>query len=591
MPAIAALHSALVRLRGGAHPCLALEADENGARILLVRRSGNRLVIERILTADLRTDGLLGPAEMAARLRSLLATLPVAHATLVLPPGRTHSQLMPLRGGDTRAIADLARTVGGSQFESVPSVFDARPLRPTSGQPPALWVSIAREADVELHLLRCGLPSEQVDAIIGADAALAAAFATLPQRPPLAALLELGATASLLVVVENDQPAFAVELDWGLDQLPAALAQDLRCPPEHARTILARDGAETLNAATPRLAAALDRLRQHLDLLLQDYARETARPSPPLLSAPCWLSGPGLASPANADLLARAFTPGRLQSWPAIPSADGQTLQTAGGALAYGAAAIALALAPPAPNLAPPAARAARRAETWIGLLHAAALALALFAFVFLTFDLFARQSALTKLQAEAVTLRSARATVPSVIAARAEREAAELSATPQLYFQKRTRDFITGARLLREQRSGGDFWFALVADQETYRAGSLPRGTPYIAPELQLLPGCLTRSTGLVVELGFRPGVTDPLARVGALIADLNAARHFTSVDLLPARARQTALSLADRSVFAAEGADYALQLDSPSWSGSLPATESTPGTRSPEGLFQPFP
>jgi hypothetical protein len=150
------------------------------------------------------------------------------------------------------------------------------------------------------------------------------------------------------------------------------------------------------------------------------------------------------------------------------------------------------------------------------------------------------------------------------------------------LYFQKRTRDFVAATRLLREQRGNGNFWFALVTDTETYQAGSLPQGTPAAAPETQLLGPCLARPSGLVVELSFRPGGEDPLAQVGALIADLRATGTFERVDILPARARQA--SLADRAVFAAGGADFALQLDTSPFDGAVPATALPPA---PGGLF----
>ncbi len=587
MPPSSARRRLWSRLRTGARSRLVVEAGEHGARLLLVRREGRGLRLRRVLAADLRADGLLSPGEMAARLRALLAELPAAPATLVLPPGRTHSQLMALRPGESRAVADLAHAVGGRQFEAVPSVFDARPLRPTARHPRPMWVSIAREADVELHLLRCGVPAKRLEGVIGADAALAAAFSTLPERPPVAVLLELGPASGLLVVVEAGQPAFAADLDWGGDHLAAALAADLGCTATEAETILARDGAETLGPATPRLSAALQRLRQAVDLLLRDHARESGQPSVHLLAAPCWIGGPGLARPRLRELLTHAFGATRARSWPEVVSTDGDVLRLDDGALAYGAAVVALGLVDSPPNLAPPAARAAWRGERVVAGLHAAGLALALAGLALAGFVLHAREAAADARVAEVVALRSAVAAVPAVIEARAVRDQAHLAALPALYLQKRTRDFVVGARLLREQRGPGDFWFALVTDTETYQAGSLPQGTPAAAPETQLLPGCLARPSGLVVELSFRPGGDDPLAKVGSLITDLRTANHFTRVDILPARSRQTAL--ADRSVFAAEGADFALQLDAAPFDGELPASAMpAPATR---GLFQSVP
>ncbi len=566
----------LDRLRFGPRARLALELDERGARLLLVKRSGNDVLVVEKLAADLRADGLVGPGEMAARLRSLLAELPdSAPATLVLPAGRTHSQLMSLRDGESRAAADLARVVGGRQFDAVPSVFDARPLRPAARHPRPVWVSIAREADVELHLLRCGLPAERVAAVVGADAALAAAFTTLPQRPPLAVLVELGATAGLLVVVENDQPVFAADLDWGVAQIVSALAADLGLSSLEAEAILARDGAELLGTrSAPRVAAVLRGLKQAVESLLRDHAREAGQAAEHLLSAPRWVSGDGLDSGHSHELFARALAgpvePAR--AWPVVPIEAGGQHALNGGVLAYGSAAIALGLADAPPNLAPPALRAARRAEAWTAGLQAAALALAAVGLLVAALTLHARYGTLRDREAEAAALREARAVVAELLRAREDREIAYVEALPGLYFQKRTRDFIAATRLLREQRGNGDFWFALVADTETYQAGSLPQGSPSAAPETQLLALCLARPSGLVVELSFRPGGEDPLAKVGALIAELRDTGDFARVDILPARARQTAL--ADRAVFAADGADFALQLETFPFDGVVPAS-----------------
>jgi hypothetical protein len=585
MSFLAALRHAVARLAGDARAHLAIEAGERGVRLLLARREGKTFRVRRVLSADLRADGLLSPGEMAARLRALLAALPAAPATLVLPAGRVHSQLMALRPGESRAVADLARAVGGRQFEAVPSVFDARPLRPAGRLGRPMWVSIAREADVEIHLLRCGLPAERVSAVIGADASLAAAFVTLPDRPPVAVLIELGATSGLLVVVEADQPAFAADFDWGLEQLATALAADLGCTTAAAEAILERDGAETTGAATPRLAAVLQRLRHAVEALLQDHAREVGRPAAGLLAAPRWLSGVGLERSRLRELPVGALGGEAVRGWPEVVAEDGTVLNLSGGAVAYGAAAVALGLVDAPPNLAPPAARAAWRGERRVAALHAAGLALACLGLVLAGFVLRQRGTSLRAREAEVAALRAARDIVPEVVVARGERDQAYIAAAPMLYLQKRTRDFVTGARLLRERRTTGDFWFALVTDAETYRAGTLPQGSPAAAPETQLLPACLQRPTGLVVELSFRPGGGDALAQVGALISELRAAEHFASVDILPARARQA--TLADRSVFAAEGADFALQLDAAPFDGVLP------GVASPAvgGLFQSRP
>lgn len=585
MPSLSAV---LRRLSPAGRPgrALALELGPHGARALLARsRPGGEISVERALAVDLRAEGLLGPEESSARLRGLVAGLPAAPAVLVLPPGRTHSQFVELRDEDRRAPAELARSLGGRGADKAPHLADARILPAAAGQPRRAWITVAREEDVADALARAGLPPDRVARVVGADAALAAAFATIPARPSLAALVFLGPAEGLLLVVEHDRPAFAAELDWGAEQFVQALAADLARPADTARAILARDGADALSPATPRLAARLNGLRLAVEALLRDHAREAARDPVALLAAPRLLCAAGLSVGRAREPLAAALA---AAPWPGPPAAaPGETTVLDDAVLAYGAAALVFGSGPETPDLSPPVVRAARRADRRVAALHAAALLLAVLGLGAAAHALHARSAVAREHAAVVAGLREARDAVPELLAARAARETAYQEALPALYLQRRTRDFVAGTRLLRERLSAGDFWFALVADIETYQSGALPKGTPAAAPETQLLPGCLLRPGGLVVELSFRPGGANALDRVGAIIAELRAAGVFTGVDILPPRARRP--GLADQSVFASEGAAYALQLDTAPFPASAPSAQSAPQTA--PGLFNPAP
>jgi len=417
-------------------------------------------------------------------------------------------------------------------------------------------------------------------------------------RAPRAAEREAGLALEPLDEVDRAVDARALlardaELRVGAEPEPdedRVVVGEQLCGRDLARARLARDGADALNEATPRLAARLKGLRLAVESLLREHARETGNAPETFLDAPRWLSGAGLAAGRTREPLAQALaTAGRPASgWPAIPvdntsaSAASDTLALDDGVLAYGAAALALGLGPLAPNLAPVATRAARRAELITGALHAATLGLAALAFLAAAFAIQNRLARLDARETELASLRAARDAAPALLAARSERDAAYQQALPALYLQKRTRDFLLGTRQIRERRTQADFWFALIADTETYQNGSLPQGTPSAAPETQLLAGCLARPSGLVVELSFRPGASDPLARVGALLADLRGADTFASVDILPPRARRPELS--DQAVFAASGAAYALQLDAPPFEG---APASSANSAPAGGLF----
>lgn len=565
-PLFAALRRWLDRLRSGSAARLIVAPGPAGAAILLARPGP---IIERVVVADLRADGLLGPEEMSARLGALLADLPSADAVLVLPPGLTHSQILHPADDDARSPAALAADAVG-HAPGGPDLVAATPL---PGRGRAVWVGVARADAVDAQLRRCGLPAGRIERVIGSDAALAAAFHSQPERPPLAILVDLGRASGQLLVLEHARPALAADLDWGMDRLRSAVAADLGRPESEAATLLTSPGLPS--PTTPRLAAVLRGLGLAVEGLLADFARERGLDRDTLAAAPRWLSGPGLTDPAVHALIARAAGGPAPRAWPALSLADGSAWSPAEALPALGAARLAFATES-GPDFSPAPLRAIRRRERLVAALHLAAAGLAIAALFAGLARLDERQENLAARRAETEALRQARAAVPALIAAQSEREAAYLAALPALYLQKRTRDFAAALRQLGETRADDAYWFAVVADAETYQAGALPSGTPAAAPETQRLPGLLARPSGLVVELSFRPGGPDPLARVDALLATLRDSGGFARVDLVPARDRQA--GLADPAVYAAEGAGFALRLDAPAFVGPIPATALPP-------------
>ncbi len=562
---------------------IAVQAGSRFARIMLARREGRSLRIERLLVIDLQANGLLTPGELATHLRGVLATLPTVPVTVTLQPGRTHSQVLELKPGDPLAAEWLAQAVGGRQFDQILSVYDARPLRPFPGHPHPQWVTIARDADVTIQLMRCGLDPERTAHVVSADAALVAAYNATSRAgdPTSAVLVEIGSDASTLVVIEEGQGVFAANFDLGTASLIAALAVDLDCSLPEAERILVREGAAASGPATPRLVTALARWRNAFENVLKEHARETGRSPEPLLAHPRRFSGALLANAGIRALFASTADLVPVQDWPDVPSSEGEPVNASGCAIACGATAIGLDLAPTSVDLLPATSRTARSAARRIGWLHVAGLAIAATGLLFAANTLWQRSVSIEAKETRLELLQRARDAGPQLTDTLAARDQAYREAVPLLYFQKRTRDFVAATRLLREQRKHPGFWFALVADSETYHANSLPRGTPAATPETQLLRNCLARPTGLVVELSLAPGGGDQLGKISTLVTELRASPLFSGVDILPARARQ---SLADRSVFSS-GDGFALSLETPTFEHFLPPP-ATPGTTS-GGLF----
>ncbi|EIQ01734.1 hypothetical protein OpiT1DRAFT_00308 [Opitutaceae bacterium TAV1] len=578
---------------------ISIQAGDATARILLTRREVSGLRIEKLVTIDLAADGLLTPEEMARRVGQILDGMPAsAPVAVALPLGRSHSQIMELTPGDTRAPWQLTQAVGGRQFDQVPSIFDSRRLRAFDNHAHPAWVTIAREADVELQLLRCGLDAESVTHVSSADGALAAAFAEVSERPSSAVLVELGTVSGMLVLIVDDQVVFSAGIDTGATAFVAALAADLHCPAEEAEIVIRREGPAAVSDSTPKLRAALARWSNTIETLLREHARETGASPEALLVLPRWFSG-SLLEDYKARAMVEAHAGGDAsQRWPEVAVGDGHSVSLAACAIAWGVAAISSGLQPAPANLLPAVAREARRLRRRTGWLHAACLALLLPGLMVVGHACVTRLDSIHRKEQRLALLEEARAAGPRLADALAARESAYLEAAPSLYLQKRTRDLLGGLRTLRSLRTEGseaardkaDFWYAVIADVETYSGGALPKGSPAAMPETQLLRGCFSRSSGLVVELSLAPANKDPLGTIGALVNALRTTGHFTSVDILPVRARQ---ALADPAVFA-PGGDFALALETTPFEHTLPPPPPAPpggngGSRSRGGLFGP--
>ncbi len=562
---------------------LAVQAGDRFARFLLARRRGPTLRVERIETIDLRREGLLTPEETAHHLRGVLTAFPAsAPVALALPLGRALSQVIDVGPGEARAHHHLAQTVGGRQFEQVPSLFDSRPLRPFAGHDHPMWVTIAREADVELQLLRCGIDAGRVSHVTSADGALAAAFALQIGAPDAAVLIELGSVATAIVVVESCQAVFSASFDTGMGAFIDALAADLGCPSDEAEFVLGRDGDEAVNPGTPQLAAALARWRSDLEALLAERARESGRIAGDLLALPRWFSGVAFVNPLLRDLVEKYGGGNRAHRWPDVSDAAGRPVPLSAHALAWGTAAVGLGVVPTPANLMPPTAQRMRRVATWTGWLHVACLVALAVGACSLVNAIWARHRAVAAKQERVALLQRAKEAGPRLAEAEAARDRAYFETVSVLYFQKRTRDLLAGVRALRAQRVDDGFWYAVVADAESYATGAPPvtAGAPGAVGDALPLRQLVERPTGLIVELSLPPETPDKLGAISRLAEGLRASGVFSGIDILPARARR---SLADPAVLAPDS-DFALGLEAPPFEHSLPPP---PAPSAGGGLF----
>jgi hypothetical protein len=543
---------------------IGIQAGERSARLLLLERKASAARVLGASSVDLREQGLITPEETAAHLQEMLHGMGDAPCAVVLPVGRTVSQVMEIRGRFGRAVGQLVQTAGEGASDRLDNVTDAHRLHPFGGYANPAWVTIARESDVEAQIARCGVPLGRVRRVTSPANALINAYASLPEAPRSAALVEIGAGASTLVIVERGQGVFAASFDLGTGAFIEAAALDLECSADEADMVLRRDGALAFKQGSPELMAALARWRGELEKLLEEWARESRRPVEEALNLPRWFSGSALRHAGWRDMIDDAAGGQRAGSWPEVPAEVG-SVALAEFAVAYGAALGGVNLAKAPANLLPHRIRRARRTSRQIAGVHLACIVLLACIALLLGNIAQAKRESIRAKEAHLASLEQTRAAEPRALGAIEARRQAYWEAAPVLFMQKRTRDMIAGLRLLQQQRADRPLWFALVADQESYQAaqGAAPRRDSVV-----FLSEYVSRPGGLVAELSLPADTPDKLAAVSEVVSGLKEGGIFTGVDILPARLRRP---LADPAVFAADSI-FALNLEVVPFNHSLP-------------------
>jgi general secretion pathway protein L len=217
---------------------LGIDIGSTSVKVALVRSTYRKLALVRLASADVVTSGSLVDAVRAAVGRALEGERQATDATAVAIEGARaaiHRLLLPATA--QKQLGDVLAFELESQipFELAGAVFDWRLLERGSqdGQLPIV-AAVARVEDVRARIdvvkEAVGLEPERVGVGAFALAALVPYEPSLTE-PGTVAIVDLGAKASEVLVLEKGEPTFARTLSIGTDGLPDSaerLARDLR---------------------------------------------------------------------------------------------------------------------------------------------------------------------------------------------------------------------------------------------------------------------------------------------------------------------------------------------------------------------------
>jgi general secretion pathway protein L len=217
---------------------LGIDIGSTSVKAALVRSTYRKLALVRLASADVATSGTLVDAVRTAVGRALEGERQTTDATAVAIEGARaaiHRLLLPATA--QKQLGDVLAFELESQipFELAGAVFDWRLLERGSqdGQLPIV-AAVARVEDVRARIdivkEATGLEPERVGVGAFALAALVPYEPSLTE-PGAVAIVDLGAKASEVLVLEKGEPTFARTLSIGTDGLPDSaerLARDLR---------------------------------------------------------------------------------------------------------------------------------------------------------------------------------------------------------------------------------------------------------------------------------------------------------------------------------------------------------------------------
>lgn len=521
--------------------CLVVDCGGTTVKVLLAERHRDGIQVLHSMTVNLREEGLLSVDEMGRHLARLLDAFGDIPMTALVRQSSTISQIMEMGGkwphNVRRAIREETSNLSGLSERSI--LYDFVPMRPFARFQAPYWVTIARENELEEQIEPLRRQDRQIAAVTTPANSLVNAFVTLCPGTGEALLLEIGETSTTVALVEGGQGVFATNIALGGEHFTEALAEDLGVDYDRAESIKREADVFESNRPTEKLGQALLRWREEIDEVVMEWSREQGLDVNRYLYLPCWLSGGGSCQPGLHRFLALNWHR-EIGDWPAL-SEDLPDGGAANYAVAYGAALGTFRKGPCPVNLLPADLRKARGFERRVQALYwvcAVCLALAFF-LIFrgagnLREDISVKREELERAR-EAVSLAE------EVDTLRELRREVYFETMPVLYRKKVTRDFLETLAFLRGLGEQEEYWFVLLADEDSYFEEGERLISPRSTSETIGLADFIGRERGFIVELCV-PGEEElaETSALGEVVSALRSAEFLRGVDKLPAGQRR---------------------------------------------------
>jgi Tfp pilus assembly PilM family ATPase len=526
---------------------IAIDLGSSHIKVILAEETFGQIRLLQHQVIDLQEEGLLSAEEINRHVQKVINELGNHPVALAIPQHLCLSHLVNLPRVRDRELKKLVeqQTINLSGLSESSIVYDYRRLKPSGRHPNPFWITISREHEIETQINRLGSDDTGLtvcEVTTVANALISACLAQSPYAETMV-LVDLGATSTVVAILEGGQGVYAASFPIGGESFTGALASLKKCSFEEAELIKRSQNLFDGPGRLKGFSAVVDIWHQDLGKILKEWEPDqanTQKARRPMLAR---LSGGGADQPGLLTYLQKKKNP-EFQTWPEQSTSNGD-LAMGRFAVAYGLVQHSFKRELQTSSLLPKTLRATKQrhqqlmAANWAGFgLMSLLLALLLAGSAHKL--ILNHQKGTLAANAEAA-LKKAQA-IETLIQQR-ELEYARL--TPLLEHQKESTDILKTLHVLQKIRERRDLWFVLFADQQSYFAGatSRPADTNLAKSAQPLIASNLVDSpAGYIVELCL-PGQEDSLKALNELVAELKKEKLFQKVDVLPASQKATNL------------------------------------------------
>jgi len=585
---------------------LTVDLGTRSLRLLLVESDFGRLRILKQELLDLKAEGLVSPEEIKTHLRSALENWGNPPVSLLLPEHQSISQLVDLPNVPQSEVEKLIQdeTVKLSGVAESPVIYDFVPTERPAPDKQQFWVTLAQEPNIRERILLLDLDCEEVCEVTTMGNALLAAYQAAAPLSSRAILVHLGAQSTVVLVLLGGQAAFATSFQMGGEFFSRALAREQNCNEETAEALKKGDNRLAGDKVSRALAEAVESWSTELKRQLNEWFQDNPTLAAEVRSFELVASGGGFEQPGLKEYL-QADLGLEFHNWPEVGKGAGAS-PAPGFEAAFGAALQALGHSTLAISLLPQDCRLAWKRRLSRSRIELASFILLAFCVLLLGLSTWHNLSLYTAKKDLWDKVQAAQNAVDANEALTVDLMTEYESLRPIAASQQNTIDTLKSLALIEQSCVKSNFWYVLVADQQSYfsrppavLSTNRPAKTNLLGPTLEAL-----RPLPLVLS-GFPSPVTNMLAAKPGLIAELcvpggaEASRQmlselvngwkeqpmFSKVDLLSEDLRR---NLADPKVIVPER-HYVLSLDFAETDFQVPVRLKKPSLRPSRHFTRP--